>query len=54
MCAAISGQIDLAALLLKHGADLNAKDDAGKTPLAHAIGGNKDAVVAWLRAHGGL
>jgi ankyrin repeat protein len=50
---AISGQIDLAALLLKHDADLNVQDDSGKTPLAHAIDSKKDAMVAWLREHGG-
>jgi ankyrin repeat protein len=52
--AIITGQLDLAAMLLEHGADLNVKDDAGKTPMAHAIAGKKDAVVEWLRAHGGL
>ena len=50
---AVTGQLELAALLLKHGADINAKDNSGKTTLAHAISGNKDAVVAWLRDHGG-
>ena len=51
--AAISGQIDLATLLLKYGADLNVQDTSGKTPLAHAIESKKDAMVAWLREHGG-
>jgi ankyrin repeat protein len=50
---AVTGQLDLAALLVKYGANVNAMDDSGKTPLAHAISGNKDAVVAWLREHGG-
>jgi ankyrin repeat protein len=49
---AVTGQLDLAALLLKYGADINAKDDSGKSPLAHAIDGNKGAVVAWFREHG--
>jgi uncharacterized protein len=50
---ALTGQIDLAEMLLKQGADLNATDNSGKTPLAHAVDGKKDAMAAWLRSHGG-
>jgi ankyrin repeat protein len=50
---AVTGQIDLAEMLLKHGGDVNATDNSGKTPLAHAIDSKKDAMGAWLRAHGG-
>jgi ankyrin repeat protein len=49
---AVSGQIDVAEMLLTHGGDVNAADDSGKTPRAHAIDSKKDAMVAWLRAHG--
>ena len=35
--AAGNGQIELAKLLLELGADVNAKDDGGKTPLTIAL-----------------
>ena len=50
---AITGQIDLAEMLLQYGADANAQDDSGKTPLAHAVASKREAMAAWLRAHGG-
>jgi ankyrin repeat protein len=49
---AVTGQVELAEMLLKHGADLNAKDNAGKTPLAHALNIKHDAMVLWLKEHG--
>ncbi|HKH70871.1 MAG TPA: ankyrin repeat domain-containing protein [Vicinamibacterales bacterium] len=51
--AGVTGQIEIAEMLLTHGADVNATDNSGKTPLAHAINSKKDAMAAWLRAHGG-
>jgi ankyrin repeat protein len=51
--AAATGQIDLAEMLLKHGGDVNATDNSGKTPLAYAINSKKDAMMTWLREHGG-
>jgi ankyrin repeat protein len=50
--AAATGQIDLAEMLLQHGGDVNATDNSGKTPLAYATDGKKDAMAAWLRARG--
>ena len=50
--AGATGQIDVAEMLLKHGGDINATDNSGKTPLAHAVDRKKDAMAAWLRAHG--
>ena len=49
---ALTGQIDLAEMLLQHGGDVTATDNSGKTPLGYAIDGKKDAMAAWLRAHG--
>jgi len=49
----VTGQIDLAEMLLQHGGDVNATDNSGKTPLAYAIDGKMDAMSGWLRAHGG-
>jgi len=46
---------DVVELLLAHGADVNAKDDKGKTPLDVAIKSeqsNKE-IIELLRKHGG-
>ena len=50
--AGATGQIEVAEMLLKRGGDINATDSSGKTPLAHAVDSKKDAMAAWLRAHG--
>jgi uncharacterized protein len=50
--AGATGLIDVAEMLLKRGGDINAIDSSGKTPLAYAIDGKKDAMVTWLREHG--
>ncbi|KAL4900150.1 ankyrin repeat-containing domain protein [Aspergillus multicolor] len=52
--AAIANQVGTAALLLRHGAYVNASDDDGKTPLAFALEENATEVAEVLRAHGGL
>ena len=49
---AITGQIDLAEMLLMRGGE-STQDDSGKTPLAHAVDSKREAMAAWLRAHGG-
>ncbi|WBV61910.1 ankyrin repeat domain-containing protein [Chryseobacterium camelliae] len=47
MYAAISGQMDIAKLLLKHGAQKDAKDKNGKTAKDHALE-NKQKTVALI------
>lgn len=47
-----TGQVDIAEMVLKHGGDVNAADDSGKTPLGYAVANNKDAMRAWLLANG--
>jgi len=47
--AALTGQSNLALLLLEHGADITAKDSTGKTALDHALAGKHDAVASILR-----
>jgi len=51
--AAGIGNKDLAELLLSKGADVNAVNNKGVTPLAVAIQNGHDAVILFLRAHGG-
>ena len=46
--AAGYGFFELVALLIEKGADLNARDDAGKTPLQVAIEMKQDKVVELL------
>jgi len=52
MVAALMGGTDTVKVLLKAGADLNAKDNRGETPLAHARSHNHTDVVDLLRAAG--
>jgi ankyrin repeat protein len=49
---AVTGQVELADMLLKGGGDINATDSSGKTPLAHALNNKHDAMVLWLKEHG--
>jgi ankyrin repeat protein len=51
--AAQAGCLDAVAILLQHGADINARDSDGHTPMTRAREWNQDAVVNFLRDHGG-
>ena len=51
--AADRGQLDMAKLLLDHGAKVNAKDDSGKTPLIIALEYKQTEMAKLLRARQG-
>ncbi|MGK7377601.1 ankyrin repeat domain-containing protein [Planococcus sp. 1R117A] len=46
------GHLDVIQLLLAHGADVNAKDDSGMTPLYQAAADGNTEIVAYLLDHG--
>jgi uncharacterized protein len=48
------GQAGMVAWLLEHGADVEALDYNGKTPLELAVAGNHDAIADLLRTHGAM
>ncbi len=50
--AAQNGNLEVCRLLLEKGADVAARDDAGKTPLGYAIEGKHEAVALLLRERG--
>ena len=52
MLATLSGQVRAVDLLLAHGADPNAADAQGVTPLQAAIAGDRPAIAAALRRAG--
>ncbi|KAJ3673384.1 hypothetical protein LUZ60_006758 [Juncus effusus] len=52
--AALQGWIDVARCLLEHGADVNAQDRWGNTPLADAEGAKKYMMIEVLKTYGGL
>ena len=47
------GQKEIVELLIVKGADVNAKDTGGKTPLDWAIGFQRFEIADLLRKHGG-
>ena len=49
--AAGNGFLDFAKLLIESGANVNQKDDNGKTPLTIALEYKKDEVAKLLREH---
>ena len=51
--AAHGGQKEIAELLIDAGADVNAKDDDGTTPLDRAIQLGHPEIADLLRQHGG-
>ena len=51
--AARNGQLQRTALLIATGADVNAKNDFGRTPLDNAIGRKLPEIADLIRKHGG-
>ena len=51
--AAQQGCLDGVSLLIAKGAGVNARNNQGKTPLGCAEAWHQDAMVQWLRLHGG-
>ena len=51
--AAAVGQNEIAELLIAEGANVNAKDDDGDTPLDQAILDKQTEIADLLRKHGG-
>ena len=51
--SALEGYKEIAELLITKGADVNAKDKKGKTPLDLAIEENHSQTADLLRKHGG-
>jgi ankyrin repeat protein len=51
--ATANGFLDFAKVLTDYGADVNAKDDNGKTPLTVALQYKRSDITEFLREHGG-
>jgi ankyrin repeat protein len=49
---AIWGDVTAAAVLIAHGADVNALGEDGDTPLHRAVAGDKTEMVKFLISHG--
>ncbi len=52
MLATLSGRVDAVTVLLAHGADPNAADNQGVTPLQAAVAGNQPVIAAALERAG--
>ena len=48
------GYLDLIESLIEHGENINAKDRAGRTPLATALSAEQEAVALKLKELGGV
>ncbi|NCD22468.1 MAG: ankyrin repeat domain-containing protein, partial [Spartobacteria bacterium] len=53
MAAAKGGHLEIVRFLLERGADVNARNEYGKTPLCLAALDHRDDVVACLQQRGG-
>jgi ankyrin repeat protein len=49
----VFGQTEIAELLITNGADVNARDNVGKTPIDWAIEYDETEIADLLRKHGG-
>lgn len=47
--AVANGHVEMAKVLVGHGADLKVKDPMGRTPLVRALEENQDDAAAYLR-----
>lgn len=52
--AAMNGEFDIAKMLLKHNADVNAKNNKRMTALCYATNDNRQELVELLLAHGAV
>ncbi|HUP26839.1 MAG TPA: ankyrin repeat domain-containing protein, partial [Chloroflexia bacterium] len=52
--AAMFGLVEMARWLLEHGANPNAQDYEGKTPLKIALANSNEELSQLLREHGGV
>ncbi|MGL9718971.1 MAG: ankyrin repeat domain-containing protein [Wolbachia sp.] len=50
----MKGKVDIAKILLKHNADVNAKNNEGRTALYYAVKYNHQKLVELLLAYGAV
>lgn len=54
MLAAVNGHAGIVKLLLRHGAEVNARDKLGQTALTKALQYGQDGAAELIRAAGGM